>query len=63
MIHCKNSIPSLVVCFSLFGISACADQPADKLAAAPSVHTVLNGLAVDIDSKSGSILKLSFPGA
>jgi hypothetical protein len=63
MVHHKKSAVALVVCSLFLSLPAWACQPAEKVAAAPVVHAVLNGLAIDIDSSSGNILKLAYPGA
>jgi hypothetical protein len=63
MIRCSSSTASLVVCLALGGISVRAAEPAEGPAAVPGVvHAVINGLAIDIDAKSGGILRLSLPG-
>ncbi len=47
----------------LSSVAASADQPIkESKPAAPIVKAVLNGLEIDIDSDSGNILKLSYPG-
>ena len=49
---------------SLLSTATAADQPAgESNDASRVVHAVLNGLEIDIDSGSGNILKLSYPGA
>jgi hypothetical protein len=44
-------------------VSVLTAQPENQaIAASKIIHTVLNGLAIDVDSQSGNILKLAYPG-
>ena len=58
MIHHRTRAVALAA-ISLLSVSAQANQAVEKPAGAANVvHAVLNGLAIDIDVRSGNILKL-----
>jgi hypothetical protein len=64
MIHYRNCALIVAASLCFLHIPAHAKEAAEQQAEAPRVvHAVLNGLAIDIDATSGSILKLAYPGA
>jgi hypothetical protein len=64
MTSLKNFAVSLAAFLSIFAIPARGDQSTAASPPSPEVvHAVLNQLTIDIDAKSGCILKLSYPGA